>query len=307
MAIADMIKKPTDPFRKDNILCMIVGGNGIGKTRLAQSAPKPLLLDFENRIKDSGIIVADYVEQKYLRDYKTFKAESLNIATLAKQYDTIIVDTADELFNIIMNHLKQVKDYKNNMKLYGDALNEMIDIMNNITLGIKNVVYLAHEKLLEYDGRIKRVPAVAGSFKQYFASKSDLTGYMTVETGRNKEVVREIDFSNCAEFEGKCPLSTKHYVVPNIIAANTFLADIFGDVYNFYNSMTSEQKAAAEEIEKIRTNLENVSSPSDIEMLVDSFASLDGAIKNQARAMLKARMKELGIKYNKDTKQYESN
>ena len=99
-----LIKKSTELVIPATVKMMIYGQAGMGKTTLALSAPKPLLLDFDNGVKR--------VNMAHLENIDTVQVESWSeIQTLLQQqqaelspYLTIVVDTIGKMMDYIITH-----------------------------------------------------------------------------------------------------------------------------------------------------------------------------------------------------------
>ena len=97
-----MMIENTNAIKPEGNLVMIVyGKGGAGKTTFAASAPKPLILDFENGTKylgERGISV-DVVRMK-----EWFTQQDLNeLAAMLNTHDTVVIDPLGEAMEKLIN------------------------------------------------------------------------------------------------------------------------------------------------------------------------------------------------------------
>jgi DNA polymerase III delta prime subunit len=232
-----MIKKATElNFTNKKLKLLIAGYPGIGKTTLALSAPKPLLLDL-----DKGI---DRVEAKYrsvtsvVNTYEELM-EDLKSTNL-DEFETIVLDTGGKLLEILKPKVI-AEDPKNGqrdgtltLKGYGAVSRAFSQFMAFLDTFNKHIVILFHAKE-ERDGDAVRLRIlVEGSTKDVVWQNMDLGGFIEMR-GKN----RVIGFSNCERYFAKATHSIKGiYDIPdtNETGKNTFLTDLFKKAIDDLNS-----------------------------------------------------------------------
>ena len=92
-----LIKKPSELAIPSTVKMMIYGQAGMGKSTLALSAPKPLLLDFDNgvkRINMSHLEGVDIVQINTWKDVQQVLQEDLSA------YETIVIDTVEDVVEL---------------------------------------------------------------------------------------------------------------------------------------------------------------------------------------------------------------
>ena len=95
-----LIKKPNELSVQTKIKALFYGQAGMGKTTLALSAPRPLLLDFDN-----GVNRVNYAHQKDTVPITSFQ-ESLDVLKEdLSEYDTIVVDTIGKMMDFIITKI----------------------------------------------------------------------------------------------------------------------------------------------------------------------------------------------------------
>lgn len=308
-----LIKKPNELNVNVQIKMLIYGQPGTGKSTLALSAPKPLLIDC-----DGGINRVDY---EFIKD--TVQVESYgDILTLLNEedlsaYETLVVDTGGKMLDMMADYIisKNPRMGKRNGSLtlegFGQRKIEFSALLKLIVSKKKNIVFVAH-RTTEKDGdNVRYVPLFGGSNYDTLAMELDLVGYLEAD-GRN----RVITFDPTSRSEGKntCNLPTQ-MTVPNlkntqgqIVAENTFLAD---EVFKRYVNRLKERTVEGESYKKLVRQIE-----ADIEAIdtVDKANLFCGKVNDYhhignsmavLRSKFKERIAELGYQFNKAEKVYE--
>ena len=91
-----MIKRSNEIAISKNVKMMVYGQAGMGKTTFALSAPKPLLLDFDNGVKrvntahlDDNVGIVQVSSWQEILNLLNYNKKDL------EEFDTIVVDTTD--------------------------------------------------------------------------------------------------------------------------------------------------------------------------------------------------------------------
>ena len=96
-----LIKKSAELTIPQTVKMMIYGQAGMGKTTLALSTPKPLLLDFDNgvkRVNMSNLDGVDIVQVTSWKDVQEVLQEDLS------SYQTIVIDTIGKMMDFIISY-----------------------------------------------------------------------------------------------------------------------------------------------------------------------------------------------------------
>ena len=96
-----LIKKSNELVIPTTVKMMIYGQAGMGKSTVALSAPKPLLLDFDNGVKRMNMAHLeniDTVQVTSWSDVQQVLQEDLSA------YQTIVVDTIGKMMDFIITH-----------------------------------------------------------------------------------------------------------------------------------------------------------------------------------------------------------
>ena len=297
-----LIKKPNELIVKTNLSAMIYGQPGMGKTTLALSAPHPLLLDFDGGIH--RVNAAHRVDTVQISKWEEVN-EVMQSPEIA-DYATFVIDTAGKMLSfmdkyIMQNNPKMRKaDGTLSLQGYGLRKNMFINFVNQVSLMGKSVIFVAHERE-EKNGDEKQIrPEIGGSSAGDLIKELDLVGYMEA-IGKK----RTISFNPCEKFYGKntCNLPERMDIPTlindkgELIGENNFMTNII-NTYSKYQEKQTELSSEYEDLmEVIKAQVELVND-------VESANNVDSKI--QAGVLLNKRCKELGLKLNKVSKQYEA-
>ena len=103
------IKKKSEITLPQKVVGCIVGTPGIGKTTLALSAPKPLLLDCDNGIhRVQAEYRTDCVQVESYEDILDVLQEDLS------DYETIVIDTLGKLIEFMLDYFINKDDERIN-------------------------------------------------------------------------------------------------------------------------------------------------------------------------------------------------
>ena len=306
-----MIRNPEDMVPSEKKIRMLIAGYpGIGKSTLALSAPRPLHIDC-----DFGV---DRVESQYRKPFiqpssyeeilEDLKPENLT------NFDTLVFDTGGKLITLIGQWaMKQDNKYGQrdgslSLKGYGFVGREFVRLMDYCFYELKKHIVIVFHATEEKDGDNTRLRIkVEGQTKNNVWEPMDLGGFVEMQ-GNN----RTIGFSNCERYFAKGTRGVHGvYTIPDLATnPNNFLTELF-KTYNEFS------KAEIERAAQINNQYETVMKKGrDIIGCVDDAASANLAIgemkklkhvttsKKELDAEWKKKIAELGLIYDKETKQY---
>lgn len=318
-----MIVKPESMTFADKKVRMLVAGYpGIGKTTLALSAPKPLYIDVDlsaERINREVLDLAVGVTQP--KDYKELKAD-LGMggnAEAAKEaladVETIVIDTGGKLLTIMGQYGLTLdpkygqRDGSLSLKGYGWLGKEFQRFLDHIIYKLDKHVVIVFHTVEEKDGDETRLRIKAeGSTKNNVWEVMDLGGFMEM---RGKD--RVIGFSNCERYFAKGTRSIHGtMVIPELQPGmkNDFITRLF-TAYN--ESSAAEAAQAAQERKEYdkaiamgRTILDGVQDAESANNSMKEFKGITHALTSEKElgAMWNARIKDLGLIYDKAQKKY---
>ena len=111
-----LIKKSNELVIPTTVKMMIYGQAGMGKSTVALSAPKPLLLDFDNGVKRMNMAHLeniDTVQVTSWSDVQQVLQEDLSA------YQTIVVDTIGKMMDFIKKGIEPAEAIKKATGHYG--------------------------------------------------------------------------------------------------------------------------------------------------------------------------------------------
>lgn len=298
-----MIVKPSEmKFEGKKLFIIIAGVPGIGKTTLALSAPKPLLIDL-----DKGV---DRVETRYRTDtdvvssYEELRSD-LEKADLSP-YETIVIDTGGKLLEML-KPVVIARDPKNaqkngelSLKGYGAVkkmFNEFVTFVKSLN---KHLVMVFHATEVADGETTKLRIRMEGKSRDEVWDSVDIGGFL--EMRGNK---RTIGFSNCDRYYAKGTHGIHGvYDIPTLANGNnnTFLTELINKVLN---DITSENKEFTEYQELMRALLPHITNADNAKLLNKAYEEVKKAehkltSKNELWNALNERAKALGLVYDKD-------
>ena len=306
------IKKANELVTSNVKLRVILAGYpGIGKTTLAMSAPKPLLIDADKgvyRVRASHR--KDTIEMNsYQEILDDLKPENL------KEYETIVVDTGGRLLELMKEYVIN-KDPKYaqkdtvtlSLKGYGAIGKEFSKFVDMCFYDLnKNVIIIFHAKEEKNDDVTKLRLLVEGQTKDNVWQPVDLGGFIEMQGNQ-----RTIGFTNCERYfakgthgiKGICPIPELDDNTPN-----DFLTKLFEKV----NQSIAEEKINYEKqkevYDKIMARLSALVVSASTENLNSVLSTINKAThaltsEKELKHLLAQKAEELGCKYDKEKKSF---
>ena len=212
------IKKKNESELPKTIVGCITGVCGIGKTTLALSAPKPLLLDTDNGLhRVQSEYRSDAVQVKSYQDILDVLEEDLS------DYETIVIDTLGELVNFMLKYFADkdksliTRGGTYNIKIWGLVKTEFESLKLRLQLLNKHLIFVSHVKE-DKDGenKVYRMD-VAGSTSETVTKILDFLGFCEM-LGKS----RSISFSPSARFYAKNSIELNDYLeIPTLKLGET--------------------------------------------------------------------------------------
>lgn len=307
-----MIRNPNEIQEGAKKIRMLIAGYpGIGKSTLALSAPRPLHIDV-----DFGI---DRIEPRYRKPYIQPKSYDEILEDLTplnvKDFDTLVFDTGGKLISLMSQWAikKDVKygqrDGSLSLKGYGFIGREFQRLMDYCFYELDKHIVVVFHAIEEKDGDNTRLRIkVEGQTKNNVWEPMDLGGFVEIQ-GNN----RTIGFSNCERYFAKGTRGIHGvWQVPELgpDKPNDFLTRLFAQ----YNALSAaevaqnaeEQEAYEAAMAEGREIVAGITDADSANAAMSKIKAVNHALtsKKEVNAAFNARIKELGLFYDKVLKKY---
>jgi hypothetical protein len=309
-----MIVRPEEmSFENKKFVVILYGSPGIGKTTLAFSAPKPILVDF-----DKGVSRVKAYHRKDTIMCSNYKEVLSDIASPAiKDYETIVIDTGGSFVTYLqdwaMKENPAVNTQKNgaiSLKGFGAVKAEFIRFSNYVRdILNKNLIYVFHSvEEKDKEGNPMQRLLCEGSARNLVWQPADLGGY--IQMIGNK---RTISFTPEQEFFAKgCYGIEGRKEIPTLSPTdkNDFLTRLFEEAKENLKKESEvflPVKQKYEEVmEQAKDIIEAAQTADDVNKAVEELQKLDHALtsKKESALLLHEKATSLGLTYDKTSKTY---
>lgn len=313
-----LIKQPSEIQEKKNLVMMIYGEPGQGKTTLALSCPSPVLIDTDGGV--SRTLASHRCPTVQVTSWEDVNGALTEIAS--GPFKTIVVDTVGKLLDymeeyIIRTDPKQRKrDGSLSISGYGVRKGMFRDFIKRCMLMGRNVVFVAHaSEEKNGDDRMMR-PIVGGSSMNDIMMELDLLGLMINIAGK-----RLIMWGNDGTTFAKSFYSKNTCFLPNVmeipvvadangntIAPNDFLSGVI----DFYAKAQLKKEEINQEygklVESFKARIAKVENAKQLNALFKAITKEDHIYDSKLIAWnaLNKKAKELGLHYDKDENKFAS-
>ena len=303
------ITKPAEMnFSNKNIIMIISGLPGTGKTTLALSAPGVLLID-----TDEGMARVNPAHRKDASICKTYEEVLADIKEAQGQYKTIVIDTCGALIDYMKDWAMRTdpkaskKDGGFSLQGYGIIKSEFIRLSAELRKKF-NVVYLFHENMTKVDENVFYELVVEGSTRTLVYQPADLAAHLFIQNGK-----RYLGFTPTEQYSAKSAYGIKGLIeVPELKEGdpNDFLTKLFGTVRANLQKEAGELDPKMNEYKEVMEAAKRVcadiSKPEDIPGAMEMLQNLPHVLTSdkESKAMFKKRLAELNIVYDKTNKVY---
>ena len=305
-----MIVKPENmDFSSKNIIMIISGLPGVGKTTLALSAPDVVLID-----ADEGMSRVKPEHRKDSSMVKTYEELLADIKSFEGRYKTVVIDTCGALIDLMKDWAMRTEPSASkksggfSQQGYGFVKTEFLRLSAELRKKF-NVVFLFHAAKDRQGDDVFYDIVCEGSTKTLVWQPADLGAYLHIVNGE-----RYLGFTPTMNYNAKSAYGIKGLVkVPELKDGdpNDFLTKLFSQVKTNIaaeNASLQPQKEQYEEtMEAGKLAIETIEKPEDVPEAMKAIKSLTHALtsERELKAALTERIKGLGIVYNKETKSYE--
>ena len=305
-----LIRKPSELSVQTKIKALLYGQAGTGKSTLALSAPKPLMLDF-----DGGVHRVNYTHQTPTVQISSWEDCENVLKEDLTEFESLVIDTGGKMLDYMSDYIirKNSKMGRSNGALtlqgFGERKGMFRQFCRSTMLMNKHLIFVAHRDTQKINEDYRYVPLFGGSSYDDLVTDLDLVGYLEA-VGKK----RMITFDPSDRNDGKNTCNLPSLIeLPLVVDTtgtglkNSFLAD---HVIKPYITNLEARKVTIAEYEtvvnEIKEAVELVTdelSANDLINRIDAF-SHTGNSKAVAGHLLYKKAKELNLKLNK-AKQYE--
>lgn len=304
-----LIRKSNELVIPSTVKMMLYGQPGMRKTTTALSAPKPLLIDFDNgvkRVNMSHLDGVDIVQVATWADIAELLKEDLSV------YETIIVDTIGKMMDYIISHKcgtrqPQIRDW-------GGINAEFSGFVRNLSNLNKNIIFVAHRDTRKEGDETVFIPALREKSYNSIVTELDLLGYMEAKN-ENGRVRCTITFDPTNRNDGKNTCNLPSIMeVPTILdakgkptAKNIFITEkIIKPYVNMLQVKKEEKEKYNNVLSEIRENIDLITDAASANDFIDRINTFEhiGSSKAMASKLLAEKAKSLNLKLNSD-KRYE--
>lgn len=299
------IKTAADPVEIGSLITLIYGQPGIGKTSLAFSADKPLLLDFDAGAHRSGFR-KDYVPVKTWSEVSSITSDDL------ADYNTVIIDTLGACLDcltasIIRDNAKMVNRATGGLSLpgFGALKAQFVGWVKMLKQSGCDVVMIAHGKEKNENDRTYVRPDITGGSYDEIMKLADLVGYYYMEQEQGK-ASRVLDFNPTPQWIGKNSAGFEPLVVPSLTKEPDFLAAKLTEARKHLTALSEEQAAAVELINDWRVKISEAETAADINAAIADVNSLktSPSVVMQIKHLIGAQAKKLKLVFEEQSKTF---
>lgn len=310
-----MIQMPeTMTFTDKKFSMILYAAPGVGKTTLALSAPKPVLIDF-----DRGISRVKAYHRKATMVCKTYEEVLADIQSPEiADFETFIIDTGGAFVTYLQDWAMRTNPAQNRQKNgalspkgFGAVKQEFQRFTNQIRdVMQKNVIYVFHsDEQKDKDGNPIQRLLCEGAVRNTVWQPCDFGGYMQMIGNR-----RVVSFTPESEFFAKgCYGIEGQREIPTLTRPtdqNDFLTRLFDEaranIEADNDAYAPMRKQYDETMAAVHQALDAITDAQTATDAATFVAGLTHALTSQkeARALLKGKTDSLGLKYSKEAGGY---
>lgn len=305
-----MIVKPENmDFSNKNIIMIISGLPGVGKTTLALSAPDVVLID-----ADEGIARVKPEHRKDSSMVKTYEELLADIKGCEGRYKTVVIDTCGALIELMKDWAMRTEPSASkksggfSQQGYGIVKSEFLRLSAELRKKF-NVVFLFHATKDKQGDDVFYDIVCEGSTKTLVWQPADLGAYLHIINGE-----RYLGFTPTMNYNAKSAYGIKGLVkVPELKDGepNDFLGRLFAQVQQNlkaeHDALRPQQDTYDVAMAQGKALIEKLSKPEEVFEVSNAIKALPHALtsEKELKAALSARIKELGFTYNREKKTYE--
>lgn len=290
-----VVTRSNEAIKVDTLCVTVYSQPGLGKTSLAFTSSRPLLLDFDKGAHRA----ADRKDTVQVSDWRD--VAGITAADVAN-YDTIIIDTVGKALDTLAQDI-----IRGNSRLsHGGALSQQgwgqLGVRFSAFLKMlrgfgKDVVLIAHMDEQKDGDMIKERLKISGGSKDLVLTDSDVIARISIISKQ-----RYLVFSPTETAFGKDPAGISEMPVPDAASPEyaTCLGEIIASIKDRLNTLSEDQVAHKAELEWFACHLPTVNDAEGLNMVL-SRAKRAG---RDVAAMVHDRSKDIGLTFDKEAGRY---
>lgn len=303
-----IVKPENMDFSDKNIIMIISGLPGVGKTTLALSAPDVVLID-----ADEGMARVNPAHRKDASICKTYEELLEDVKAFVGTYKTVVIDTGGSLIDMLKDWAMRNEPSANkksggiSQQGFGIVKTEFLRLSAELRKSF-NVIYLFHVSKEKQNDEVFYDFVCEGSAKTLVWQPADLGAYMHIINGE-----RYLGFAPTMNYNAKSAYGIKGLIkVPELKDGepNDFLTRLFAQVKANISAeaeMLKPQKEAYEVAMKAgKEIIDGIDAPEKAIPALEAIRKLEHSLTSlkELEAAFKAKIKDLGYEYSKEVKAY---
>jgi hypothetical protein len=303
-----LVKPENMDFSGKNVVMIISGLPGTGKTTLALSAPDVLLID-----ADEGMARVNPAHRRDASICKTYEELLADIKAAEGQYKTVAIDTGGALIDMMKDWAMRTDPKANranggfSLQGYGIIKSEFLRLSAELRRKF-NVIFLFHTTREKNGDEDFFEIVVEGSTRSLVYQPADLAAYLHIVNGE-----RYLGFTPTANYNAKSAYGIKGLVrVPELGEGDTndFVSKLFAQVKSNLSAEAdaakSQQEAYDAAMAEGRALLSAIDAPEQALPALNKVRKLQHALTSlkELEAAFKALVKENGWEYDRGAKAY---
>ena len=304
------IVKKNESMPIQSVLGMIYAEPGIGKTTLACSAEKPLLVDF-----DRGSNIQFRGDSVQITNWSEVEID-LWSAIEAGGYKTVIFDTVDSMLTMLLDHIQENEKDKNKLRdlrqkylLAGPIMTRLIDKYKRSGI---DTIFIAHTEEKEKAGVTQIRPMVTGKIGRQFLNKCDYISYlyMTRESETSSNMARVLSFNPTEEHYAKNRGGVADVLIPTFTSAgvNDAMAKILTKIKYNMNTFHESHLEIVNKVELYKTEINGLTAETINEWYNKEYKEIinseEKIVTEQIKNHLKQHSNKLEMKYDPKSQKF---
>lgn len=289
------ITRASEPIPVETLTIAIYAQPGCGKTSMAFTADKTLLLDFDEgayRARNRGDVVQ-------VRSWS--EVEDIGAADL-EGYNTVAIDTAGRALDwltqdIIARNPKHGRGGALTLQGYGELKSRFTAWVKMVRSIGKDVILIIHMDEQKSGDETKERLDMAGGSKNEVYKVADAIGRIQVIPGQRFGV---LNFNPSDTAFGKNPGQLDPIVIPDFAHHPQFLAEVITTIKQSLNTLTEAQQEECQRTLALREELSQLDGVDAFNSMVEEMA--DSPPKD--KALLVAIGQESGLVFDKQAKRF---